>query len=292
MNMKANILSLLVSKQSYLNPALQRICTFIIENPEISKTITTKELAQQCEVAESSITRFVQEIGFHSFRDLKIALAEELVTQQTDAVNEQNEVLYDDISKDDSMEITIKKVIYQNIQRIQELEHLLELPQIQQAVEMISKAGTLNFVSTGSSNVASNEAILRFSRAGKKCIFWNDNSMQTISSSISSEDELFIGISDSGKTKSVLECLKLAKANKAMTLAITSNNKSSIAGIADVTLLTPKHSQSINSWESTTSKTSQILLIDILYVCYGMTNYEKTLDYLQRTQDALRSSRG
>lgn len=289
--MNSSVLNLLAVKQQQLNPALQRICTFIIENPEVSKTITTKELAEKCEVAESSITRFVQEIGFKSFRYLKIALAEELVTQQNSVVDEQSEVLYDDISKEDSLEITIRKIIFQNIQRIQELEHLLETDKIQTAVEMIKRAKTLNFVSTGSSNVATTEAILRFSRAGKKCVFWNDNSLQTIASSTANKDDLFIGISDSGKTKGVLHCLKLAKENQAMTLVITSNSKAPMTDIADVTLLTPKHSQALNSWESTTSKTPQILLIDILYVCYGLTNYDKTLDALEKTQEALKSTR-
>lgn len=289
--MKSNVIQLLASKQSYLNPALQRICHFILENPEQSKSITTKELARQCEVAESSITRFVQEIGFDSFRELKIALAEELVTQQASLGSEESEVLYDDISKQDSLEMTIKKVIYQNTQRIQELERLLEIEKIQKAVELISQAKILNFVSTGSSSVAANEAVLRFSRAGKKCVFWNDSSLQTISSSTARKDDLFIGVSDSGKTKSVLECLKLAKANQAQTILITSNNKTNFAGIADTVLLTPKHSQAINSWESTTSKTSQVLLIDILYVCFGLSKYDDTLKALEKTQNALKSSR-
>ncbi|MBX8938022.1 MurR/RpiR family transcriptional regulator [Enterococcus gilvus] len=288
--MKQSVLSLLVARQPTFNPALQRVCTYIIENPEIAKTITTKKLAQECDVAESSITRFVQEIGFEKFSQFKISLAEEL-SQQNNSEDTTNEVLYDDISQDDSTEMTIKKVIYQNIQRIKELESLIQISQIEEAVALIKKAKTLNFVCTGASNVAANEATLRFSRAGKKCILWNDTSMQTISAATATADDLFIGISDSGKTASVLDCLKVAKKKGAATLAITSSSKSPIHSIAELTLLTPTHSSSSRSWESTTSKTSQILLIDILYVCYGLVNFDSTIDSLEATHKALKYTR-
>lgn len=288
--MKQSVLSLLIARQPTFNPALQRVCTYIIENPEIAKTITTKKLAQECDVAESSITRFVQEIGFEKFSQFKISLAEEL-SQQSQSDDSVNEVLYDDISRDDSTEMTIKKVIYQNIQRIKELESLIQISQIEEAVAMIKKAKTLNFVCTGASNVAANEATLRFSRAGKKCVLWNDTSMQTISAATATEDDLFIGISASGKTASVLDCLKVAKKKNAATLAITSSSKSPIHTIADLTLLTPMHAPSSRSWESTTSKTSQILLIDILYVCYGLANFDSTINSLEETQEALKSTR-
>lgn len=75
--------------------------------------------------------------------------------------------------------------------------------------------------------------------------------MQTISAATATEDDLFIGISDSGKTASVVDCLKVAK-KKAATLAITSSSKSPIHTIADLTLLTPMHAPSTRSWESTT----------------------------------------
>lgn len=288
--MNQSVLSLLIARQPTFNPALQRVCTYIIENPEIAKTITTKQLAQECDVAESSITRFVQEIGFEKFSQFKISLAEEL-SQQNHSEDSVNEVLYDDISRDDSTEMTIKKVIYQNIQRIKELESLIQISQIEEAVAMIRKAKTLNFVCTGASNVAANEATLRFSRAGKKCVLWNDNSMQTISAATATKEDLFIGISDSGKTASVLDCLKVAKKKNASTLAITSSSKSPINGIADLTLLTPMHVPSTRSWESTTSKTSQILLIDILYVCYGLANFDSTINALEETHEALKSTR-
>ena len=56
---------------SYLNPALRRIGDYIINNPEKCKTITIKELATACEVAESTVTRFVRETGFDSYQQLK-----------------------------------------------------------------------------------------------------------------------------------------------------------------------------------------------------------------------------
>ena len=65
-------------KSGYLNPALRRIADRVLKAPEEVKSISIKDLAVQCEVSESTITRFVREIGVSSFQNFKILIAEEL----------------------------------------------------------------------------------------------------------------------------------------------------------------------------------------------------------------------
>ncbi len=73
-----NILELIAREQPYLNPALRRVADFILEHPNQAKSIPIHELAQECRVAESSVTRFVKVIGLKSYQELKIAIAETL----------------------------------------------------------------------------------------------------------------------------------------------------------------------------------------------------------------------
>ena len=88
--MEKNIVLLIHQHMGYLNPALKRLATYILDNLEQCKTITTKALASTCEVAESTVTRFVREIGFSSFQEFKISIAEYL-TQNQMAAGEETE---------------------------------------------------------------------------------------------------------------------------------------------------------------------------------------------------------
>lgn len=51
------------------------IAQYILENLESKKTISTKELAQECNVSKSSISRFCRKLGYEDFLDLQIATA-------------------------------------------------------------------------------------------------------------------------------------------------------------------------------------------------------------------------
>lgn len=288
MEASVDLIAFLKSKRAHLNPALQKITDFIIEHPEESKNITTKELAEQCQVAESTVTRFVKGVGFSSFRELKIRLAETLITTSVHETSE-DEVIFDHISKDDDTETLIKKIIFHNTQRMKETEYLMSIDDINEAVAAIQAADILHFSSTGSSSVATTEAVVRFTRAGKKCVFWKDYSMQIMDAASASENDLFIGISDTGRTSNVVDNLKLAKQNGAKTLALTSDPKSPLAAASDITLLTPQRGD--NNWESMTSKISQLLLIDILYVSYATSTYDESIQALNRTKESLSHTR-
>lgn len=287
-----NAISQLSNKIQYLNPALKKIAAYVLDNPEESKTITTKELAAACGVAESTITRFVKEIGYASFQEFKISLAEAITLSDQQGPVEENAV-YEDIEPGDSTEEIVEKVFFQNVSKLQAARDLINPAEVKRAAALIDQAENLIFISTGSSSVAANEGIVRFTRAGKRCIFWSDLSMQMMVSSTLGEKDLVIGISDSGKTTSVLDALKMAKAGGAGAIFITSDFETKMTGLCDVVLYTPPRlSKGQNHWESMTSKNAQIMIIDVLYACFALDNYEETLENLNKTYQSVKFTRG
>lgn len=64
--------------------ALSRIGGYIVGQPEAAIRASMAELALQCGSGEASIVRFCRQMGFASFRDLKIALASDIAYQRSD----------------------------------------------------------------------------------------------------------------------------------------------------------------------------------------------------------------
>lgn len=278
----------------YLNPALKRIAEYILANMESCKNITNKSLANACQVAESTVTRFVKEVGFKNFQELKIAITESLTLSNEQVAKDTDEFVYEDITTQDDIDTISNKILYKNIHRMQEAKSLINTEQVKKATQAINQASNLFFVSMGSSSVATYEAVMRFTRAGKRCIFWQDQSMQSMAAATASGQDVFIGISVSGRTHSVIQALKLAKASGATVIAITSDSESPLAKLAPIVLYTPEKNDSSNSslsWESTSLKNAQILVMDILYACYAVQNDEATLTNLNKTFESLRSTR-
>lgn len=292
---RQDVFKLIYKKMSYLNPALRRIADYILENPAECRNITTKELAAACQVAESSITRFVKEIGLDSYRELKLGIAESLtLSDAKGAATTEDKYVYEDISRHDDTEIILDKILHRNVMSLTETRRRLNVEQLGRAVEAIERANTILFSSMGSSSAAAMSGVIRFTRAGKKCLFFNDQSSLLMTASITGPDDLMIGISNSGRSKSVVESLKIAKSKGAVTIGITSYEDSPLVKYSDIPLFTSTKSTGDESalyWEASTSKSAQILVLDALYACYAAKHFDKTIEYLGETFNVLKSSR-
>jgi len=291
---RQDVFKLIYKKMSYLNPALRRIADYILANPAECKNITTKELAAACQVAESSITRFVREIGLGSYQELKLGIAESLTLSDAKGAAAEDKYVYEDISRYDDTDIILDKILHRNVTSLIETRRLLNVEQLERAAQAIERADTIVFSSMGSSNAAAMSGVIRFTRAGKKCLFFHDQSSQLMTAAIIGQRDLMIGISNSGRSKTVVESLRIAKAKGAVTIGITSYEDSPLVKYSDIPLFTSTKSTGKESalyWESSTSKTAQILVLDALYACYAAKHFDETIEYLGETFNVLKNSR-
>jgi len=293
-NNAIDVMSLINRKMADLNPALQRVGKYIIENPSESKSITTKQLGAACGVAESSVTRFVREVGLKSFSQLKIMLAESVLNKKY-VEQDYDSYVYENVSAGDTVGTICDKLIYRNINMLKETRLLIDDESYISAAKAIYNAETIAFSCFGSSVIAAEEAVMRFTRAGKKCSFFRDTNSQLMTSAILSKKDVIIGISNSGDTVAVANALKTAQENGATAIGITAFSDSLLAKNSEITLFssgnTVKSKSSVDAFENTTSKISQLLVIDILYSLFAAQNQTKVKKHLEKTYEAVSHTR-
>ena len=292
---RQNVIEHIYKTAPYLNPALRRIAEYVVEHPDQCKTLTIKQLATACGVAESTVTRFVREIDFKSYQDLKIALAEALSSSDGSEVSAEERYIYEGILRTDSHQTIVDKVVHRNIQTLNDAKQRLNIAELGRAVEALEQANIVVFSCMGSSGVAGEEGVMRFTRAGKKCLLFRDQSIQLMTTAIVNERDLVIGISNSGRSTPVIECLKLAQSRGAKTICMTSFEDSPLVKYADIALFTPTKSPppGLDLYgEATTSVSAQILVLDVIYAGYAVRNIDETLEFLEETYAAgIRDSR-
>lgn len=272
----------------YLNPALRRIAEYILKNPEIAKASSIKDLAIACEVSEATITRFVKALQVQSFQQLKIRIAEELSQNAAGRVTPAptDQLVYEDITPSDDTGAVLDKISGRYIETIRDTRESLSIQEIDRAVEAIEKCELIAFFALGSSIIAVENALMRFMRVGKQCQFFRDFSVRQISTATLNERSLAIGISNSGRTITTAESLKEAKRRGATTICITSFPDSPVTEHADIKLFTPTVTAATGSaayHESMVSKIAQLHVIDVLYSCFAVKNYDQSIDALERT---------
>jgi len=282
----SNTLLLNIQRQkNYLNPALRKIAAYVLENPEKIKLLKIKELASKCEVSEATVTRFVREFNINTFQELKIILA----TVPSSAPNDRNKeekYIYDDVVKGDSVESLIEKIAFRNLETLKETKKIINSVEVEKAVTAIDKSDIVTIYCVGSSMVAAESAKMRFYRVGKECIVYNDPANQAVSSSLLRKNHVAIGISNSGQSAPTVNALRMAQKNGVTTICITSSNTSPITRFADIKLYTATRISSFFQ-ESLVSRVAQILIIDILYTCYALKHYNKSIRMVEKSAAAL-----
>jgi len=272
----------------YLNPALRRIAEYVLKSPEIVKSGSINELAKACEVSESTITRFVRTVNVSSFQQLKIKIAEELSRKSgSSAADSERRFVYEDITPSDDTAAILEKISGRYIETVRDTLHGLNISEIERAVDAIQKCEIMAFFALGSSTFAVENALMRFMRVGKQCQFFHDTSFRQIAATTLNDRSLAIGISNSGRTITTTNALKESRERGATTLCITSFPDSPIVAHADIALFTPTVNAAIGSadcHESMVSKIAQIHVIDVLYSCFAVCNYEKSIDALERSE--------
>lgn len=267
-----------------LRPALRKTAQYILKNPNNIKLLRIKELAEECGVAEATVTRFVKTIGLSNYQELKIKIAE-LTTEKA----HKEEYVYDDVTKHDSIQSIIDKVISINIKALQDTKKVIDPVELEKAVDAIYRANKIDIYGAGGSYITAENARMRFYRIGKRCIIYNDPNQQAVSASLLTPGDVAIGISNSGRTKSTVLALKRAKENGAKTICITNYEKTPITQWSDIVLFTSTR-DSVFFQESMISRVAQMIIIDILYAALAVKNFEASVEMIEKSALALRNA--
>ena len=236
----------------------------------------------------STITRFVRTVNISSFQQLKIKIAEELSSKSSPAAGDgEPRFVYEDITRSDDTATILQKISGRYIETVRDTLHALNISEIERAVDAIQKCELIAFFALGSSTFAVENALMRFMRVGKQCQFFHDISFRQMAATALNEKSLAIGISNSGRTITTTSALKEARERGATTLCITSFPDLPIVEYADIKLFTPTVNAATGSadyHELMVSKIAQIHVVDVLYSCFAVRNYDKSMDALERSE--------
>ncbi len=280
---------------AYMNPALKRIAERVLRSPDDVKSMSIKELASQCDVSESTVTRFVREIEVVSYQQFKIQIAEELSQgNNLESVKVPDRNVYEDITDQDDTNSVIAKIAGRYSVTIEDTVASLNHDQVVAAVEAIEQSNLLAFFAMGSSLICVENALLRFMRVGKACQFFRDVGVRQISTATLVPGMMAIGVSNSGRTIPTVDALKAAKERGATTMCITSFPDSPIVGYSDIKLFTPTITAATGAadyHESMVSKIAQLQVIDVLYSLFAVRNFGTAIEGLELTSSVTSQSR-
>ncbi|MGL4382780.1 MAG: MurR/RpiR family transcriptional regulator [Bacilli bacterium] len=234
----------------------QRILDYLVHNSQEAINMSLKSIAQEVNVAPSSITRLAQKLGYDGFLQLRLAIAMQLKDSQT------NDDL-DLIDYEESFLMSQQKILKNNVNVLQATLDNIATVDIKQVIRLLLSKKRISIIGLGYSSIAAMDASYRLARIGLNVNVISDTHNIVMKAAISNSDDLVIALSDSGLTNEISYALNLASSNQAATVLIT-NAKYDANNNYDVILTYASH-DIMPETGSLVSKMAQMLVIELLY---------------------------
>lgn len=273
------VLSIVKSHQNEFTKTEKVVADFILENPSIVVSLTTKNLAVQTGTSEAAVIRFCKRIGINSFTDFKIALAKDLDFNK-------EEPFYDSpIQLEDDTQDLVNKIFSRSSQALQNTSQLLSIEELEKAIDLIHSANRVYLYGAGGSSIVAQDFTLKLLRINITASHHQDIHVQMMSAANMNKDDVLFVVSTSGETKEVLELLTVAKERGTPAILLTQKKKSKARNKANVILDTSLEEQSIRIG-TTAARLTQLAIVDTLFTGICIRKGDKIYNYIFDTHDA------
>ncbi|MGQ9632127.1 MAG: MurR/RpiR family transcriptional regulator [bacterium] len=271
-----NCIARIKSLYPSLTLAEQKVADYILKHPG-TIYLSISQLADNCGVGDATVVRFCQKAGYSGYQELRLELAKESVAP--------TENIFESVTLEDDLKTLVDKISSINSLAIAETSKILDLKELERAIEAIAKARMVVFYGVGASGFTALDAKYKFLRIGILCDAYIDSHLQAMSAATLTPQDVVVGFSYSGSTKDVIDSLAVAKERGAKIICVTNFLKSPITKYADIKLITASHESPLRS--EVLSKVPQQHLLDILFTGVSIRLYDQTLSYLTQTAKAV-----
>ena len=266
-----------------LTKSEKKIADFITGNAYDAQYMSITSLAEECNVADATISRFCKALGYQGYNDFKIALAKHVGTK-VDEID--NDAAVGKINLDDSLKDVAKKLYSVETTAIKQSFELLNEQDLSEAVKHLHNANRVYCFGQGGSSVIAKEAWARFIVATPQFQCIEDSHMQVMAASLCTKDDVIMFFSYSGSTKDSIDVLTPAKKHGAKIILITHYPKCPAAALADIILLCGSQENPLHSG-SVAAKMAQLFIIDVLFTEYCRMDMIHTNRNRETTSEAL-----
>jgi len=268
-----------------LAPAEQRVGKLVLADPRAFANLPVSELADRAHVSKPTVVRFCRSMGYDGLSDFKLKLA--------GSVNEGVPFIHRSVDADDKTSDVAVKVIdntvaaflkYRNDASAFALEHAA------QALADTHKSGRrIEFYGVGNSGIVAQDAQHKFFRLGLNTIAYSDGHMQVMSASMLQPGDCAVIISNSGRTRDLMDACDIARKRGATTIVITASG-SPLAGSGHIHL-TADHPEGYDKYSPMVSRLLHLLIIDILATTVALRIGEELQPVLREMKNNLRNKR-
>ena len=227
-----NILDRIHAAYYQLSAAERKVADYVLGHHDQVQFMSITQLAEECGIAEATVSRFCRSLRLKGFNAFKIELAKHSVSGGSVRPQTQNP---------DTPGGRCQEVGRLAVDAVNQTIELAEADQILRAVELFEKAPHVMCIGSGGSMIMAESFANLFAMADPKFYAVGDAHAQISAVATMGQEDMIVLFSYSGATTAGVQVLELAKSRGIATVLITRYPKSPLAAVADVVLCCGSH---------------------------------------------------
>jgi RpiR family carbohydrate utilization transcriptional regulator len=269
-----------------LAPAEQRVARLVLADPRAFANLPVTELAERAHVSKPTVVRFCRSMGYDGLSDFKLKLV--------GTVSEGVPFIHRSVDVDDKVGDVLVKVIDNNVAAFLKYRNDASTAAVQKAAEALiascQSKGRIDFFGAGNSGIVAQDAQHKFFRLGVATNAYSDGHMQVMAASMMGPGDCLVVVSNSGRTRDLMDATDIARKHGATTIAITCSG-SPLASAAHIHLAAD-HPEGYDRYSPMTSRLLHLSIIDILATLVALRlDSAEVLPRLKDMKQYLRSKR-
>jgi RpiR family transcriptional regulator, carbohydrate utilization regulator len=273
-----------------LPPAEQRVAKLVLNDSRSFATLPVSELAKRAHVSKPTVVRFCRSVGYDGLADFKRKLA--------GSVNEGVPFVHRAVDEDDKVDDIIVKVVDNAVSALLKYRNDATGLAFERAVAALVAAGQagrrIEFYGVGNSGIVAQDAQHKFFRLGVNAAAISDGHVQVMSATMLQPGDCAVIISNSGRSRDLIDVADIARKKGATTVFITTSG-SPLAQMgqsgSQQVLLPVDHPEDFDRYSPMVSRLLHLLVIDILTTSVALRLGKELRPMLQDITRNLRSKR-
>jgi len=268
-----------------LAPAEQRVGRLVLGDPRSFANLPVSELAERAHVSKPTVVRFCRSVGYDGLSDFKLKLA--------GSVSEGVPFIHRSVDADDKTSDVLVKVIDNTVAAFLKYRNDASSSAIERVVDVLATAcktgRRIEFYGVGNSGIVAQDAQHKFFRLGVHTIAHSDGHMQVMSASMLNAGDCLVVISNSGRTRDLMDACDIARKNGATTIVLTATG-SPLASAGHIHLAAD-HPEGYDRYSPMVSRLLHLMIIDVLATAVALRIGPKLQPLLREMKNNLRNKR-
>ena len=247
-----------------LAPAEQRVGKLVLADPRAFANLPVTELADRSHVSKPTVVRFCRSMGYDGLSDFKLKLA--------GSVSEGVPFIHRSVDVDDKTSDVAVKVIDNTVAAFLKYRNDASFFALEHAAKALADTSIakhrIEFYGVGNSGIVAQDAQHKFFRLGLNTIAYSDGHMQVMSASMLNPGDCVVIISNSGRTRDLMDACDIARKRGATTIVITASG-SPLASAGNIHL-SADHPEGFDKYSPMVSRLLHLMIVDILATCVAL----------------------